>query len=195
MSVGLGSLRDANTKRIKRIKEIQDEEKWTVNSPTVMVGGALNGLGGWPKQNECISIFNFFYFASSMTLVDVFGLFFSSSFSLSLWLTKYPSLYGSCCRHGTALVTANTLKNMWPSLLLLEWGGRTAAWYASRASVKRKLELHDDGNTVCYYKLKFSKDRRTKKVARLVVYHFFLFFPPFFKFQKSRHHSPKDDGE
>lgn len=109
--------------------------------------------------------------------------FFSSSFSLSLWLTKYPSLYGSCCRHGTALVTANTLKNMWPSLLLLEWGGRTAAWYASRASVKRKLELHDDGNTVCYYKLKFSKDRRTKKVARLVVYHFFLFFPLFLNFK------------
>lgn len=50
--VRLASLRSQHEKN-EEIKKRKDEAKWTVNSPPV-VGGALNGLGWWPNQNECI---------------------------------------------------------------------------------------------------------------------------------------------
>lgn len=70
-------------------------QKWTVNSPPV-VSGALNGLGWWPNQNECI-------------YPPTIHLAFSSSFFFLLFFPCWVILL-VCCRHGREHVTTKKKK-------------------------------------------------------------------------------------
>lgn len=164
VQVRLASLRSQHEKN-EEIKKRKDEAKWTVNSPPV-VGGALNGLGWWPNQNECI------LYTSYPSSTFIF--FLSTNFCFLLRrlssrqkarhhekMKKQPFRMGEYKKNG-------------------EWGrGTIAAGYASRTTEKW---VSKPGRTLLHYKQDSNSKDTNPKVPYLSSFSLSLSLSCFFIF-------------